>query len=117
MKKRKVLTATVNDDDMVALTAEIAKVFPMEHAVALALFSSLLMAEIFSDEQEAEEMDKEDTYHETYNVGDWCITIRQIPGSKPRLIMYRNSTLITDRTFNSIHDAYNVAFSIILAGF
>ena len=116
MKKRKPLVATINDDDMCALTAEIAKCFPREHFAALALFSATLMAEIFDEEHEAEEMN-EDAYHETYNVGDWCIIIKQIPGYKPRLILHRNSTLITDRTFSSIHDAYNTAFSIMLTAY
>lgn len=116
MKKKKVLTATVNDNDMMALSSEIAQTFPREHRVALGLFTAILMAEIFIDEHEAEEMN-EDAYHETYNVGDWCIIIKQIPGSKPRLILHRNSTLITDRTFSSIHDAYNTAFSIMLTAY
>ena len=110
MKKRKVLTATVNDDDMVALTVEIAQAFPKEHAVALALFSSILMAEIFGDEQEAEKEERVVRMRncENYTIGDHDFFIHSggSLGEQYQVEHYHGDMLLEKRIKPDMHEAF-----------
>ena len=46
--------ATITDDNMINLTAQIASTFPDQYQFALSFYTALMMAEIFDDSEEPE---------------------------------------------------------------
>lgn len=110
MKKRKPLTATVNDDDLCVLTADLAQCFPKEHLAALALFSATLMAQIFDDAQESEEPERvvRKRACENYTIGDHDFFIHSggSLGEQYQVEHYHGDTLLEKRIKPDMHEAF-----------
>lgn len=112
----KTLTATITDDEMIEKTVELTKSFPAKYAVALGLFSAMLMADIFGEENASNE--KAITYRrdcEKYSVGehDFYMYTGGTLHEQYQVEHFKGDTLIEKRIKPNQHEAFAFILSCL----
>lgn len=107
--KHETLTSTITDDKFVEKTADLARTFPQEHNIMLALFSAMLAADIFGPEFTTEEETK--VYprkREKYSVGehDFFLLTGGSLEEKYQVEHYKGDTLIERRIKPDMAEAF-----------
>lgn len=111
---KKVLKRTITDEEMLALSTKVGKMFPDELYATLGLYTAIVMADIFEDsEEENKEVNNDHKVFATYKAGKWEIEIYRWADYKARLVIYYSGEKRIDRIVDSIYKAYNYAFNII----